>query len=213
VLDVVNGRRRRIRGCYPSFLATGQLATRDGSGPRVSVLQNGHVAFEGEDLAAALGERDVSTRQTRIMGTGAATDGSLLVAVLGSGTGFARSASLQRWRDGRLEQSLAIPAVYLPAVLFFGFRIDVSPNGTEAAFVFPERSSLATVEDLAALVDLRSGRVERQLSEEPYAALAWSPDGGWLAVAGDREIRVYGSDRSTPAYVLPVAAQALAWAS
>ncbi len=222
LLHTPTGSTEAVPGCYPSFLATGVLATREGSGPRTILLEDGHAALDQDDIAGALsqgaGSRSSGPRQAMparvwITGTGAAADGSLLVAVRESGTGFSASGRLQRWREGRLTGSLTIPSVYEPAAWFYGFRIEVSPGGTEAAFVFPERSNLAIVEDLAALIDLRSGRAETELLEQPYAGFAWSPDGAWLAVASGREIRIYGADRSTPAYVLPVAAGGLAWAS
>ena len=103
---------------------------------------------------------------------------------------------------------LPIPRSYRPAVSFYGFRVEVSPDGTEAAFLFPERLT-PVAERLAALVDLRTGVAE--LGDGSFAALAWSPDGDWLAVSTGREIALYGTDRSTPAYVLPVRTRGLSW--
>ena len=47
--------------------------------------------------------------------------------------------------------------------------------------------------------------------ESPARGFAWSPDGRWLAVATRQGIVIAGAVRAETTYVLPIAADALAW--
>ena len=211
VVDLEAGMQRSVPGCFPRFLPDDRLVTRDGSGPEASVFVDGTALLDERDLLDGFffsRPAVVWAGGLHVLGSGAAPEGDLLVAIRTPGPTGQPTAVLERWQGEELRQAFPIPASYPPAVSFYGFRIEASPNGSEAAFLFPERLT-PMAERLVALVDLRTGAAE--LGEGSYAGLAWSPDGAWLALTTGQEVQIFGVDRSAPAYVLPLATRGLAW--
>lgn len=207
VLELPTGASTRAAGCFPLYLSSGELVTRPGRGVPV-VVSGGRPMLDADDLATAF-RGDPGT--PRIVGAGAGDDGRFALAVFATHLGTVRGASLELWRDGRLEEALPIPEWYARPVQFYGVRIELGPSGAEAAFVFPEDGVRPLAESLVALVDLRTGESAPDIARSPYAGLAWSPDGGWLAVSTGSEILIFGDDRTSPVYVLPVESRAIAW--
>jgi hypothetical protein len=122
-------------------------------------------------------------------------DGLLAVAVRTEEGGG--RAALELWRGRRLLRSIPLPRV--AAVL----RLELDPSGREAALLLPGPRPHAAVWDAGSGAPL--------LRPVPATGLAWSPDGAWLAIASGGRILVAGADRSSPAYVLPLAARDVAW--
>jgi hypothetical protein len=183
VLNVPAGQAVTRAGCYPSFAPDGTLRTRD---------------------------REGTGRADRVLGVAIGPDGTLIRAVLKAEQGFPQGA-LELSRRGVSVARIELGRLYTPASWFHGLRVEVSPSGAEAALVFPGTLARPVADDLAAFVDL-AGRAElEELEAQPFSGLAWSPDGAWLALATGGEIQIYGPDRTTPVYVLPVSARAVAW--
>jgi dipeptidyl aminopeptidase/acylaminoacyl peptidase len=210
VLELSTGRRRFVEGCHPVYLADGSLVTRGSSNGTLAVFANGRVQLDLQDLEQAFPPTiDVESRP-HVLGAAGAPDGSLLLALSRASEGK-RVVVLGRWLDGRLSSAMPLPASALTSVGSYGLTIDVDPRGEEAALVRPERLSRPVTESLEALVELGSGRLESTLRHGSYIGAAWSPDGAWLALTTGREIEIFGLDRSSPTYVLPVRARAIAW--
>ena len=88
--------------------------------------------------------------------------------------------------------------LYGPAGGFFGLRIEVSPDGKEAAFIAPESLAVQRSDDLAALVDLSGGRLSEPVTAPTFAGMAWSPDGeSWLAPASTPLVLRHGRGDSS----------------
>lgn len=197
VFSIVDGGRKRLPGCYPVIRADGSVVTRLDD---EALLQDGNPT-------GGLGP----TRPGRLVAVGGDPGGGVVLAFQAFAEGFASTGELEFWRGGTRESTLPIPAVYGPAAGFFRLHIDVSPNRREAAFLFPESLMRPFAEDLAALVDLGTGRLIDPVTAPTFAGLAWSPDGSWLALATGDEVLIYGTGRTDPAYVLPLATRGIAW--
>jgi hypothetical protein len=209
VADLRTGERERLPGCFPRILADGAVVTTE-RGPLSSIVYvDGERALGPAELARgfAPGRRGGSPR---VLGDGIGPDGALVLAV-SRPTGLDAGGVLELWRSRSLTRAFGLEPVYGPAGAYFGFRIETSPDGSEAALVFPGAIARQERDDLAAFVDLRTGRPLGGLTELPFRALAWSPDGAWLALATGAEVGLYGAARDEPAYVLPFPAAALAW--
>ncbi|MCC6223114.1 MAG: PD40 domain-containing protein [Thermoleophilia bacterium] len=198
----------RPAGCRPRFAPDGTVITRADDSPAPSLLGDGRVL-----LAAARLEQPLvalGSELAEVAGFAVGLDGTLAVAVLGRTAGAPPPTLLELWRDGVLRDAIRIPAFSPPAGPgLSGLRVELSPDGNEAAILFPDALASPGPGTLVALVDLRTRAV--LLSEEAVGDVAWSPDSAWLAVAGGREVAVYGTDRSHPVYRLPVVARSLAW--
>jgi hypothetical protein len=209
VADLRTGERKQIAGCFPRILSDGAVVTTE-RGPLSSIVYvDGERALGPVELARgfAPGGRGGAPR---VLGDGVGPDGALVLAV-SRPTGLDAGGVLELWRRRSLTATFGLEPVYGPAGAYFGFRIETSPDGSEAALVFPGAIARQERDDLAAFVDLRTGRPLGRLTELPFRGLAWSPDGAWLALATGAEVGLYGAGRDEPAYVLPLPAAALAW--
>lgn len=198
----------RPAGCRPRFAPDGTVITRPDEPVAISLLGDGRPLLaraQLEEPLAALGSRLID-----IAGFGVGPDGTVAVAVLGQAAGALPLTLLELWRDGALRDAIRIPTFSSPAGPgLFGLRVELSPDGNEAAILFPDALAFPGPGTLVALVDLRTRAVV--LSEAVVNDVAWSPDSAWLAVAAGSEITVYGTDRSRSVYRLPVASRSLAW--
>lgn len=61
------------------------------------------------------------------------------------------------------------------------------------------------------MLEFAGGRPAAELAGSRIGGVAWSPDGGWLALAASGEIEIFGESRSEPAYVLPIRVGAVGW--
>lgn len=200
VLDVDGGGTEVRRGCYPTFAPDGTLVTRARTETGLLVLRDDEVIVEPE-----VGDG------RQVVGHGVLPDGRLALAVhRRTGAGFDFAIELELWGGSRLDDAVPINS-YGVVAQAFGLHVEPAPGGAEAAVTSPGSLVAPRPDDLVSLVDFRLGGPVAGLTERPYAGVAWSPDGAWLALSTGREILVFGLGRGEPAYVLPVAARALAW--
>ncbi len=144
VEQVETSERHQLPGCFPVFQADGSIVTRTSER---TVLVDGRFLADPEPV---LGER--------LIGQGAA-EGGFALAVQEPLLGLGSTTKLELWTRAGPERTLRLPVLYGPAGGFFGLRIEISPDGEEAAFIAPESLAVQRSDDLAALVDLSGGRL------------------------------------------------------
>jgi WD40-like Beta Propeller Repeat len=202
VLVRATGDVARFEGCRPRIAPDGSVLTRPASPLATSLLRDGEVLLEADDLARGFpadgdGPLDV-------VGYDARPDGLLAVVAVRFESGRRPRRVLQLWRGRALEAVVPLPDLGLPAGYGrLGEHVEFAPEGPEVAVAFPGAGKPMVVVDLET----------RTLAVEPTSqhGFAWSPDGTWLALSTGEEIRILGPDRDEPAYVLPVGAAAIAW--
>lgn len=198
VLELASGSEREVAGCDPRFAPDGALLTRpDGE---AELWRDGEPLLTADDLAR--GFEPGGSRRVELVDYDVSSDGTLAVSVarpMPSGT----AVVLELWRAGSLATSFALPAVRGPGNTRFGGFLRFGPAGNELAVGYTPGAGALTLVDL--------GLERLAIPEIAQSGLAWSPDGAWLALAVGNEIRVYGSVRDEPSYVLPVAARSIAW--
>ena len=189
-------------GCDPRFATDGALLARVTDFAGIPILREGQSILDEADLQTALG-RDESTRvQLFAYDTSAAHDGREVVALVRRLTG-PRQPIVIRWRADSDEAV----GVYELRGMERADRIVVSPDGQWAAV----GNMVGTFRDLFGMsvaVDLKSGALIPLPEGTGYA---WSPDSRWLAVAQGDSVGVYSSGGGGPSYVLPLAAELVAW--
>jgi hypothetical protein len=228
------GELGRLPGCGPRFTAGGSLLTTVNEPDRRELLVDGEVLLDEQALREPL-PRGAGRIQT--LGYDQRDDGLLAVVVaagarsleelvaaaerqpgpFGQDTGGENRADvyvapassmprvvLELWRDGRLEQAVSLRGLAYPfGNLRFGEIVRFSPGGRELA---------VGAQGLGVpLMLLDSTTLDPLLRPVIQDGFAWSPDGAWFAVSGSGEIRIAGTVRSTPSYVLPIGAATLAW--
>jgi hypothetical protein len=201
VLTLETGARAFVSGCRPVFGPNGSILTRPATLLAPMLLENGRPLLEEDDLLRGFppGEGPLD-----LVGYDARPDGLLAVVAVRFEGGRRPRRLLQLWRGGRLESSVLLPELNLPAGYGrLGERLEFSPDGREVAVAFPGLGRQMM------LVDLQTLRVT--LEPTLQHGFAWSPDGRWFALSTGEEVRVLGRDRAEPAYVLPIGAAAIAW--
>jgi hypothetical protein len=125
-------------------------------------------------------------------------------AIAVSGSGTVPRTELQLWRDGRLEAAHPLRAAGYPFTnRRFGELLEFSPGGDELAIGFDGTGVPLMLLDVETL-----GVILRPTLQHGFA---WSPDGAYFALSNGAQVTIAGALRSEPAYVLPLAASALAW--
>ena len=202
VLDVESGLRNRVDGCHPTIAPDGSVLTRPAALLTPTLLRDGEVLLGEEELLRPF-SRD-SEGPLDVVGFDVRADGLLAVVTVRFESGRRPSRRLQLWRDRQLEQAIPLPELSLPAGAGrLGDHVEFAPGGRAVAVAFP-RSGMQMV-----VVDLELGEVVHgPVSQHGFA---WSPDGAWLAISNAEEIRILGSGRGEPVYVLPLGAEAIAW--
>jgi hypothetical protein len=198
VLELSTGAEEKITGCDPSFAPDGALFTR--ADHEAVLLRDGEPLLASADLED--GFEPGSSGPVELVDYDVSPDGTIAVTVarlLPTGT----AVMLELWRDGSLSASFELPPVRGPGNTRFGGFLQFSPAGNELAVGYTPGAGALT------LVDLELERLV--IPEIDQSGIAWSPDGGWLALAIGNEIRVYGAVKDEPTYVLPIAAQSIAW--
>jgi hypothetical protein len=198
VREIASGDEHRVAGCYPRFAPDGAILTRGGGTLVFELWRDGEVLLDPAELAQGLDERG----PLDIVGFDVGPDGLLAVAVAAF-TPSRTALVLELWRDETLEASIPLPASVGPGNALFGSFIAFSPTGNELALGYSSGPGEVT------LVDLELQRVI--LPSIDQRALAWSPDGSWLAVAVEDEVRIFGALRDVAAYTLPLSAVSLGW--
>lgn len=198
VVELSSGAEREVQGCDPRFAPDGALLTRpDGE----AVLRR-----EGEPLLTAddfeRGFEAGSSGPIELVEYDVSQDGAIAATVARLTPGGS-VANLQLWRDGELESSFELPNARGEGGTRFGGFLRFSPAGNELAIGYTPGWGELTLVDLQ-LERVLIGRIAQR-------GLAWSPDGAWLALAVDDEIRVYGAVKDEPSYVLPIGAASIAW--
>ena len=111
---------------------------------------------------------------------------------------------LQLWRGTSLDQVIALPGslrrTARPASATWSTSAPVDTRSPSRHRGSGRRSSSSTC---------RSERAV--LPPTRRLGFGWSPDGAWLALAGDDEIEVYGIARDEPVFRLPLEAFTLSW--
>jgi WD40-like Beta Propeller Repeat len=202
VLVRATGDVARFEGCRPRIAPDGSVLTRPASPLATTLLRDGEVLLEADDLARGFpadGDGPLD-----LVGYDARPDGLLAVVAVRFESGRRPRRLLQLWRGRELEAVVPLPDLGLPAGYGrLGEHVEFAPKGPEIAVAFPGAGKPMVVVDLET----------RTLAVEPTSqhGFAWSPDGTWLALSTGEEIRILGPDRDEPAYVLPVGAAAIAW--
>ncbi|MEZ5100154.1 MAG: hypothetical protein R3C15_10230 [Thermoleophilia bacterium] len=197
--------RRTVDGCDVR-LAGGRVLTRPDELFAKEVLLDGAAYLDQEEIAAAL-PGDASDLVS-VLGYDEAPAGLLALVVVGVGRAdFVQQ--LQLWRGESLERTLELgrsPRAVVANVGDFGFAgkaVRLGPTGREVAIGPPSHGLVRTT-----LVDLATGA---RVLLPPARSLDWSPDGRWLALAEADAVRVYGGERTSHVYALPLEAGSLAW--
>jgi hypothetical protein len=199
VRELSSGSEREVPGCDPRFGDDGALLTRPDD--QAVLWREGEPLLTADDLGS--GFEPGSAGPVELVAYDVSTDGTLAVTVarpLPTGT----DVVLELWRDGSLVSSFELPAVRGPGNTRFGGSLRFGPAGNELAIGYTPGAGPLTLVDL--------GLQRLLIPEITQQGLAWSPDGAWLALAVDDEIRVYGALRDEPSYVLPIGAASIAWA-
>ena len=202
VLVVETGVRSRLDGCRPRIAPDGSVLTRPFRPLAPQVLRDGEVILGEDELTR--GFPADSEGPVDVVGYDASPDGLLVVVAVRFESGRPPRRLLQLWREGRLEATIPLPELGLPAGYGrLGERVELRPTGGEAAVAFPGAGKPMVV------VDLETGRLT--VGPTSQHGFAWSPDGRWLALSTGEEVRLFGPDRGEPAYLLGVGAAAIAW--
>lgn len=202
VLDIESGERTQVDGCDPRFAPDGSVLTTPVRGLLGELLRDGAVELDASDLAR--GFEEGTSGPIEVLEYDVGPDG-LIAITLRRLVPTGSQIVLELWRDGTLETALPLPRRLGSGASQFGELLRFDPTGRELAIGYTSDAGELT------LVDLGLRRVV--LQSTPQRAFAWSPDGGWLALAVEDEIRVYGAVRDSPTYVIPVEASALGWAA
>jgi hypothetical protein len=202
VLVLASGDRQGVAGCDPRFAPTGSVFTTPAQAPLGELWRDGAVELDSSDLAEGFDEG--TSGPIEVLEYDVAPDGLIAVTVrrlISTGS----KTVLELWRDDGLEASVPLPRRLGGGASQFGELLRFGPTGNELAIGYTSGAGELT------LVDLGLRRIVLRSAQQ--RAFAWSPDGGWLALAIGDEIRVYGSLRDVPAYVIPAAASTLGWAA
>lgn len=198
VLELGRNEEARVAGCFPRFAADGSVVTRPLATSMLELRRDGEVILDRDDIFAGLRQGGSVTLAAHDV----ASNGLLAVtAVLAAP--MEPQPVLQLWRDGTLEASIALPPLRGRQGALFGSYLAFSPSGRELAIGFTPGPGEISVVDLE-LQRLVLSSVERR-------ALAWSPDGAWLALAVGDEVQIFGELRDTPIYRLPISVLSLGW--
>ncbi|HEY3242970.1 MAG TPA: hypothetical protein VGM03_06410, partial [Phycisphaerae bacterium] len=159
------------------------------SGSVVAIPDDGRWALRGE---GSLSIRDVENGEVRCKLSGSAalpvSTRNCAVSADGRYAAVAIDTSVRLWNA---ETGRELPAIALPGIKFGQIQIALSPDGARLACVTREISAwnVATGDKLWSVP---VGLLARWLFDQyppPVAAIAWSPDGGALAVAlGNRVV-------------------------
>jgi hypothetical protein len=199
VHELESGAQREVRGCDPRFAPDGALLTR--SDDEAVLWREGEPLLDARELSR--GFEPGSAGSIELVEYDVSSDGAI-AATVARLTPAGTEVKLELWRDGSLESSFDLPAVRGPANTRFGGFLRFSPAGNELAIGYTPGAGSLT------LVDLQLQRL--LIPEIALRGLTWSPDGAWLALAVDDEIRIYGALKDEPSYVLPIGAASIAWA-
>lgn len=198
VLELASGSEREVAGCDPRFAPDGALLTRPGG--EAELWRDGEPLLTAGELAR--GFEPGGSGAVELLDYDVSPDGTLAVSAarpMPSGT----AVVLELWRDGELAASFGLPTARGPGNTRFGGFLRFGPVGNELAAGYTPGAGAVTLVDL--------GLERLAIPEIAQSGLAWSPDGAWLALAVGGEIRVYGAVRDEPSYILPIAAQSIAW--
>jgi hypothetical protein len=202
VLVRATGDLARVKGCRPRIAPDGSVLTRPASPLATTLLQDGEVLLDADDLAR--GFPDDGDGPLDLVGYDARPDGLLAVVAVRFESGRRPRRLLQLWRGRALEAVVPLPDLGLPAGYGrLGEHVEFAPTRPEVAVAFPDAGKPMVV------VDLETGTLAVKPTSQH--GFAWSPNGTWLALSTGEEIRILGPDRDDPAYVLPVGAAAIAW--
>lgn len=163
---------------------------------------DGAVAVAIERRAGVL-LRERYGKETRPLPIG--TRESFAAAIASSHGGALPELVVQLWRGEKLLDALPLSTIgYYPvAGHSLGEIVRFGPGGTELIV------ASGGDEGRLILVDLRSrGVVLGPIRQDGFS---WSPDGRWLAIAGEGGIGIFGITRSDPVFLLPVRTTFLAW--
>jgi hypothetical protein len=200
VHDLESGADREFAGCDPRFAPDGALLTRSEDALSSELLRDGRTVLQASDFERGF-ESNVDG-PIQVLEFDVSSDGTIAVTV-SKLTQSGDEAVLELWRDGELQGSFGLPEASGQGGTRLGGFLRFGPAGNELAVGYTPGTGELT------LVDLDLGRVLfRSVTQR---GLAWSPDGAWLALAVDDEIRVFGAVRDEPSYVLPVAAASIGW--
>lgn len=201
VLTLATRARRFVPGCHPIFAPDGSVLTRPARFFAPTLLVNGKPRLERDDLLRAFpdGEGPVD-----LVGYDVRADGLLAVVAVRFENGRRPRRLLEIWRDDRLQGSLLLPELSLPAGYGrLGEHLEFAPDGHEIAVAFPgpgKQMLLVDADDLQVVL--------APISQHGFD---WSPDGDWFALSTGKEIEIHPRPRGVPTYVLPLGAAALAW--
>lgn len=193
VATPAESKRESLPGCSPRFAADGSLLMRSITG--TEIWSESGVELGEQEILSGLAGPD---GQPDVLGFDRSPDGTLAVAA--AIRGAPDTTRLELWENGSL--AVSVPVVGAAGI---GELLRFSPDGSVFAIgPRPDR-----VGGPVTFVDLRLRR--STLDVVASGGFAWSPDGAWLAVAGDEEIAIYSRDSDEPVYRLPLAVRGLNW--
>jgi hypothetical protein len=199
VLSIEAGTRQRIEGCRARFAPDGAVLTKPDRPLVAEILRNGEPLLGPDEIAGGFPQG--SSGPVNVLDFAIAHDGRMAVTATRTAP-LGTVVVLELWQEG-LEATYELPAGLGPGNTRFGGFLRFSPVGSELAIGYTPGAGELT------LVDVELGRL--LVRSTPQRALSWSPDGAWLALATDDEVRIYGALRDEPSYVLPLGAAALGW--